>query len=140
MKLVLLPIGKIKSKAIASITADYAKRLSHYIPFEIKACKDEAQLLAKLERTDHLVALDGRGHQMSSAVLSEFISKHQMRGTKRLVLAIGGPEGFTDDVMARADYKLSLSKMTFPHELVQAIILEQLYRACTILKGEPYHK
>lgn len=140
MRLVLLTIGRIKSKPVADIAADYAGRLSHYLPFSIKECRDEAQLLAKLERTDHLVALDVLGDQMSSEALSDFISKHQMRGTKRLVLAIGGPEGFNDDVMARADYKLSLSKMTFPHEFVHAIILEQLYRACTILKGEPYHK
>ncbi|MFH1829550.1 MAG: 23S rRNA (pseudouridine(1915)-N(3))-methyltransferase RlmH [Pseudomonadota bacterium] len=140
MKILLLPIGKIKSKAVAAICADYAKRLNHYIPFEIKECKDEAQLLERLESSDHFVALDERGDQLNSEALSGFISKHQMRGTKRLVFAIGGPEGFTNDVLKRADYRLSLSGMTFPHELVQAIILEQLYRACTILKGEPYHK
>ncbi len=140
MKMLILPIGKIKSHAVGALAADYAGRLGHYAPVVIQPCRDEAQALGVLGPHDHLVLLDERGTQRSSEELAAVIAEHRMRGTKRMVFFIGGPEGMSDAMRARANERLALSRMTFPHELAQAILLEQLYRACTILKNEPYHK
>ncbi|MFA4873703.1 MAG: 23S rRNA (pseudouridine(1915)-N(3))-methyltransferase RlmH [bacterium] len=140
MKLLLLPIGKPRSKPIVELASDYSQRLSHYVPFEIMACRDDRQALARVEPGDFFVLMDQRGGQMSSEQVAEFIQAHQMRGTRRMVFFIGGPDGAGDEIRKRADQTLGLSPMTFPHELVQVILLEQLYRAFTILKREPYHK
>ena len=140
MKLLVLAIGKIKSKPLAELAADYAARLGHYVTFENVACRDEAAALAKLTPADRFVVLDAKGKQYASEGLAALLAEHQGRGTKRLVFFIGGPEGVGEKVCARAHEFLSLSKMTLPHELAQVVLLEQLYRAMTILKGEPYHK
>lgn len=140
MKILILPIGKIRSKPIAEIAADYAKRISHYAPLQILPCRDEPEAISNLRPGDHVVLLDAEGREQSSEGLSRMISGHQMRGTKRIVFLIGGPDGAGELARDRAGSVLSLSRMTFPHELVQAMLLEQLYRAFTILKGEPYHK
>lgn len=140
MKIQTFAIGRLKSRPIKELVADYADRLSHYIKFEIHACRDEAQAISKLNPNDFFIVLDERGEQKSSKELADFISGHQMRGTKRLVFFIGGEDGVGEDVRSKANMVLGLSRMTFPHEFTQAILLEQLYRALTIIKGEPYHK
>lgn len=140
MKVQILAVGKLKSKSVREIVDDYSARLVHYLPFEIIVCRDEAQAISKIDSNDILLVLDEHGEQMGSRELADFISKHQMRGTKRLVFFIGGESGMGDDIKRRANIVLGLSKMTFPHELVQAILTEQLYRACSIIRGEPYHK
>ena len=140
MKIFILPIGKIRSKPVAEIAADYAERLSHYATLHVIPCRDEREALSNVKAGDFMVLMDAGGSEQSSEELAKFISSHQMRGTKRLVFFIGGPEGAKKEARARADLSLSLSRMTFPHELTQAVLLEQLYRAYTILKGEPYHK
>jgi 23S rRNA (pseudouridine1915-N3)-methyltransferase len=140
VRIAVLPVGKIKSKPIAALADDYAARLSHYFSIELKPARDDRAVLERIEKGDFVVVLDASGIQMSSEELAKFLSEHQMRATKRLVFAIGGPDGVGDQLHKRASCTLSLSKMTFPHELAQAILFEQLYRAATILKGEPYHK
>ena len=140
MKILILPIGKIRSKPVAEIAADYAERLGHYTGFHVLPCRDERELLSNVKAGDHLILLDAGGGGMSSEGLAKFVSDHRMRGTKRLIFAIGGPDGVRGDVRSRANRTLGLSPMTLPHELTQAILLEQLYRAFTIIKGEPYHK
>lgn len=140
MKIIVLPIGKIRSKPVSAIAADYAERLSHYATLHVIPCRDEREALSNVKSGDFVILLDASGSERSSDELAEFISGHQMRGTKRLLFFIGGPEGVKKEARARADHSLSLSRMTFPHELAQALLLEQLYRAYTILKGEPYHK
>jgi 23S rRNA (pseudouridine1915-N3)-methyltransferase len=140
MKILILPIGKIRSKPVSELAADYAERLSHYTALHVLPCRDEREALAGLKAGDFLVLLDAKGAEQSSEELSEFISHHQMKGTKRIVFLIGGPEGVKGDARGRTDFTLSLSRMTFPHELAQAMLLEQLYRAFSILRGEPYHK
>lgn len=140
MKVLVLPIGKMRSRPLSELAADYAKRLSHYLSLELSACRDERALLAKLEPADCVVLLDQRGEQVSSEELAGFIAGHQQRGTKRLLFCIGGPDGFGPEVLSRASMRLGLSRMTFPHEVAQVLLLEQLYRGCSILKGEPYHK
>lgn len=140
MKILVLPIGKIRSKPVSEIAADYAERLSHYATLHVIPCRDEREALSNVKAGDFVVLLDSGGSEQSSEELAKFISGHQMRGTKRLVFSIGGPEGPKREIRARADHTLSLSRMTFPHELAQALLLEQLYRAYTIIKGGPYHK
>ena len=140
MKILILPIGKIRTAAISEMAADYARRLKHYVTLDILPCRDDSEVLANVGRGDFMILMDAKGSELGSDELAKFISDHRMRGTKRLVFSIGGPEGFKEGVKGRADLSLSLSRMTFPHEMAQTILLEQLYRAHTIIKGEPYHK
>ncbi len=140
MKLKIITIGKIKSHAMAELAQDYFGRLSHYFPSETISVKDEGKALQNIEGADILIVLDERGKQKSSVELSGFISEHSMRATKNLIFFIGGQDGVGAEVKKRANLVLSLSKMTLPHELAQVVLLEQLYRACSILRGEPYHR
>ncbi|MGI9102886.1 MAG: 23S rRNA (pseudouridine(1915)-N(3))-methyltransferase RlmH [Terriglobales bacterium] len=137
-------IGKTKEAAIESLTAEYLKRLARYIPSEALELASEATLLKQLDKTGSrtpqtLVLLDSRGKQMSSEELAEFLRGHLERGTQALLFAVGGADGFSDTTRKSAASLLSLGKMTLSHELARVILLEQLYRAFTILKGHPYH-
>lgn len=155
MTIKLLGIGKTDDPALQNLTEVYIKRLGFYNRFEfdllpdIKNAKnlDENQqkqkegelLLTKVGASDFVVLLDEKGKQYSSEAFSEFIQKRLNSGLKQLVFVIGGPYGFSEDVYKRADAKLSLSKMTFSHQMIRLFFVEQLYRAFTILKNEPYH-
>ena len=144
MKLKIAWIGKTKEPAIQALTDDYVKRLSHYADVEAVAVKDESALLKFCARdarpTRHtLVILDGGGKQLSSEELAKFLREHQERNPLPLLFAIGPADGFTDEARKAAGLVLSLSKMTLAHELARIVLLEQLYRAFTILKGHPYH-
>jgi 23S rRNA (pseudouridine1915-N3)-methyltransferase len=144
MKHKVVCIGKTKEPAIQALTDDYVKRLSHYADVEAGAVRDESALLkfsAKDARpTRHtLVLLDGRGKQLSSEELAKFLREHQERNPLPLLFAIGPADGFTDEAREAAGLVLSLSKMTLPRELARIVLLEQLYRAFSILKGHPYH-
>ncbi|MDE6126532.1 MAG: 23S rRNA (pseudouridine(1915)-N(3))-methyltransferase RlmH [Muribaculaceae bacterium] len=155
MKITLLVIGKTNTASIAAGIDDYASRVNRYIPFEIITLPDarasrsmtetkqkEAEgklILGALRPGDRLVLLDERGAELTSRQFSEMLERRVQTVAKRLVFAVGGPYGFSEEVYARADEKLSLSKMTFPHELVRLFFVEQLYRAQTISRGEPYH-
>jgi 23S rRNA (pseudouridine1915-N3)-methyltransferase len=110
------------------------------MPFELVISDTERDALKKIQQTDYLVACDTTGAERSSEEMAELLDHHMMRGTKNLVFFVGGAAGIGEPIIERANDCLSLSRMTFPHELAQVIVLEQLYRACTILKGEPYHK
>ena len=140
MKLKVAWIGKTKEPAIQSLTDEYLKRLSRYTPTEGIALKDEPALLALATKPKHtLVLLDSRGKQFSSEELAQFIGDYQDRNPLPLLLAIGPANGFSDATRQAATLTLSLGKMTLAHELVRVVLLEQLYRAFTILKGHPYH-
>lgn len=139
MKVTLLTIGKFKSREFSTLAADYAGRIAHYLPFEYLAVKDEKKALEKVSPGDYLVVLDERGATFSSPELASFIEEHQVRSTKRMIFFVGDAMGVGPELKKRAAKMLSLSKMTFPHELAQVITLEQIYRACTIVKGEKYH-
>ncbi|MDE6310841.1 MAG: 23S rRNA (pseudouridine(1915)-N(3))-methyltransferase RlmH [Muribaculaceae bacterium] len=155
MKILLLCVGRTRRKDIAEAIDTYASRIPHYIPFAIECIPDvkttramtpDAQkilegekILAQLQTGDFLMLLDERGREYTSREFSSFLEKKNIELPGRLVLAIGGPYGFSPDVYARSSAMLSLSKMTFPHELVRLFIVEQIYRAMTILRGEPYH-
>jgi 23S rRNA (pseudouridine1915-N3)-methyltransferase len=142
MRLRIAWIGKTKDAAIQSLTADYLKRLSRYIPAESLELPSEAALLKQLEKSrspQTLVLLDPRGRQLSSGQLAELLRHHQDGGTPSLLFAVGGPDGFSEQALAAASFQLSLGPMTLPHELARVVLLEQLYRGFTILKGHPYH-
>ena len=155
MKITLTVIGKTEVGYVRQGIDEYVKRLQHYVQFDIRYISDvkgtrnmsEAQqkvaegraLLATLESSDHVVLLDEHGTERTSMDFSQWLQRRMASGSKRLVLVVGGPYGFSQEVFDRANEKVSLSKMTFPHELVRLIFVEQLYRAFTILRHEPYH-
>lgn len=137
MKIKIVAVGKLKSRAVSELAEDYAGRLARYLPFELAVVKNDASL--KLDRDDFLVVCDERGDETTSKGLAEFIERHQRVGTKRLTFFVGDAAGVSLQLKSKAKTTLSLSKMTLPHELARVILLEQVYRACTILKGEKYH-
>jgi 23S rRNA (pseudouridine1915-N3)-methyltransferase len=142
MRLRVAWIGKTKDAAIQSLTAEYLKRLARYVPTEPVELANEAALLKQLDKSrapQTLVLLDARGKQLSSEQFAEFLQQHQDRGTQSLLFAVGGADGFSEQARAEVSFHLSLGKMTLPHELARVVLLEQLYRGFTILKGHPYH-
>lgn len=155
MNIDLIVIGKTDSKEIEALFELYAKRVNHYIKFSLIALPDiknsrnlstkqqraaEGELLLKqIGDGDFVTLLDERGSEYRSLEFAEWLQKRMNSGIRRLVLIIGGPYGFSEEVYARANSKLSLSKMTFSHQIIRAIFAEQIYRAFTILNNEPYH-
>jgi 23S rRNA (pseudouridine1915-N3)-methyltransferase len=143
VKLKVAWVGKTKEGAIQALTAEYLKRIIRYIPCESVESSSEAAFLTTLKKASRIppffVALDPRGKQISSEEFAGFIDEHQQRGTQELVFAIGPADGWSDEARAQAAFLLSMGRMTLPHELARVLLLEQLYRAFTILKGHPYH-
>jgi len=144
MKLTVAWIGKTKSAAIQSLTDEYLKRLRQYADTDGVSLKDESALMKLCVRDRRgtrrwLVLLDSRGKQLSSEELAKFLGDHQDKNPVPLVFAIGPADGFSETARQRADFTLSLGKMTVAHELARVLLLEQLYRGFTILKGHPYH-
>lgn len=143
MKLKIAWIGKTKEPAIQSLTDEYVKRISRYAQVEGISVRDEAAVLqfgsqsAKSKST--LVLLDSRGKEFSSEQFAKFLADYQDRNPLPLTFAIGGADGFSAQAKSAAQHLISLGKMTLPHELARVILLEQIYRAFTILKGHPYH-
>ena len=155
MKIKLLAIGKTDNKHLIQLIEEYQNRLKHYIKFELEVIpdiknvknlsevqqkeKEGALILSKLQNTDDLVLLDDKGKQFTSIEFSQYLQKKMNSGIKQLVLVIGGPYGFSDSIYKKAIAKISLSKMTFSHQMIRLFTVEQIYRAFTILKNEPYH-
>jgi 23S rRNA (pseudouridine1915-N3)-methyltransferase len=143
VKLKVAWIGKTKSPAICDLTAEYLKRLGYYSDSEGVELASEAALLKMVDSAKPaptLVLLDARGRQLSSEELAEMLDAHQMRGTQSLIFAVGPADGFSQQARHAAALILSLGKMTLAHELARVVLLEQLYRGFTILKGHPYHR
>ena len=154
MKTILILVGKTNDKHFAAGISEYASRISHYMPFDIvtipelkntKSLSEEQQktmegelIMKQLQVSDTVVLLDEHGKERRSMEYARWLEQRSMNA-RRLVFVIGGPYGFSPEVYQRADEKLSLSLMTFSHQMVRLIFTEQLYRACTIIKGEPYH-
>ena len=147
MKIKLAWIGKTKAPAIEALTEEYLKRISRYCDVAGLALKDEAAILSlasgdrrqRQNKERHkLVLLDSRGKQFSSEELAEFLEREQVNATP-VLFAIGGSDGFSEEARRQAEVTLSLGKMTLPHELARVVLVEQLYRAFTILKNHPYH-
>lgn len=155
MNIRLLAIGKTDNKALQTLIDDYTKRLSFYVKFDLEIIPDiknvknlsEAQqkekegelILSKITPTDHLIILDENGKEFSSVGFSDFLQKKMNAGIKTLVFVIGGPYGFSETVYQKASGKISLSQMTFSHQMVRLFVIEQIYRGFTILRNEPYH-
>ena len=144
MKLKVAWIGKTKEPAIQALTDEYLKRLTHYAEAEGISVKDESALLKLVARDARpvrhiLVLLDSLGKQFSSEELAKFLGDYQERNPLPLLFAIGAADGFSEEARKSATLVLSLGKMTLAHELARVVLLEQLYRAFTILKGHPYH-
>ena len=155
MRTTLILVGKTVNKHFVELIDDYAGRVKHYIGFDISVIPElkntknlsteqqkqqEGELILKqLQGGDHVVLLDERGKEIRSVEFSAYMEQKMQTVSKRLVFVIGGPYGFSQDVYARANEKMSLSKMTFSHQMVRLIFVEQLYRAMTIMRGEPYH-
>lgn len=155
MKILFLVIGKTDESYLDTGILKYIKRLEHYVPFEMKIIPDiknrktlteeqqkkaEGELiLSNINIGDDLVLLDENGKTFSSVAFSQWIEKQMNIGSKRMIFVVGGPYGFSKEVYAKAKFKISLSEMTFSHQMIRLIFVEQLYRAFTIIKGEPYH-
>jgi 23S rRNA (pseudouridine1915-N3)-methyltransferase len=145
VKLKVAWIGKTKEPAIQSLTDEYLKRLSRYVPLESFSLKDEAALLTLSGREGRgkekhtLVLLDSRGKQHSSEEFAKFLGDYQERNPLPILFAIGPADGFSEATCKAANFTFSFGKMTLPHELARIVLLEQLYRAFTILQGHPYH-
>ena len=155
MNIELIVVGKTDMKEVSALVDMYSKRINHYAKFSITYLPDlrntknlsepqqkvaEGEMLLKdVTVGDYVVLLDEAGEEMRSVAFAQWLQKRMNSGVRRLVLMIGGPYGFSEAVYARANAKLSLSKMTFSHQIVRAIFAEQLYRAFTILNNEPYH-
>ncbi|MEK6451171.1 MULTISPECIES: 23S rRNA (pseudouridine(1915)-N(3))-methyltransferase RlmH [Myroides] len=155
MNIKLIAIGKTDSKPLQTLMDEYTKRLSFYVKFDLEVIPDiknsknmsEAQqkqkegelILSKITPTDFLVLLDENGKEFSSVGFSEELQKRMNAGIKTLVFVIGGPYGFSEDVYKNAKGKISLSRMTFSHQMIRLFIIEQIYRGFTILRNEPYH-
>jgi|TARA_B110000495_G_scaffold95969_1_gene83002 23S rRNA (pseudouridine1915-N3)-methyltransferase len=155
MKIKLLAIGKTDSKDLQPVIEEYSKRLSFYVSFnfeiipDIKNAKNLSkkqqkiaegnELLKRIEKSDTIIILDEKGKTFSSVEFSVFLQKKMNSGLKNLIFIIGGPYGFSEEIYQRANAKISLSTMTFSHQMVRLFFIEQLYRGFTILKNEPYH-
>ena len=159
MKITLLTVGKIKEKYLRDGISEYAKRLGRYCKLEITEVADEKtpdkassaeetqikntegeRLLRCIRDGDYVIALAIDGKMLDSVELSEKIERLGVQGQSSIVFVIGGSLGLSDAVLRRADYRLSFSKMTFPHQLMRMVLLEQIYRSYRIMQGEPYHK
>lgn len=155
MKIVLAVVGKMAGGYLSKGIEDYTSRLKHYVPFEIQYIADAkntkkltqeqqktvegSNILTAIDNSDYVVLLDERGRQYTSMDFAKYIEKKMSTIQRRLVFVVGGPYGFSPEVYARANEKISLSSMTFSHEMIRLIFTEQLYRAMTILRNEPYH-
>ncbi len=144
MKIKVAWVGKTRDPAIQSLTAEYIKRISAYAQLEPLAVNSEAALLKLAAKTANrpasiLVLLDSRGQQLTSEEFARYLDGQQTRSPQPLLFGVGPADGFGEEARKAASLLLSLGKMTFPHELARVVLLEQLYRAFTILKGHPYH-
>ena len=155
MKIRLLFIGKTDEKWLLSVIDTYAKRISNYLPFQIDILPDikntksmsikkqkqaEGELILKnISSSEVVILLDEKGKEYSSTDFSSFLQKKMNSGFKTLTFIVGGPYGFSDDIYRKFPQKISLSKMTFSHQMIRMLIVEQVYRAMTILRNEPYH-
>ena len=155
MKIILLTVGKTTDSNLIKLQEEYQNRLKFYIPFEMVIVpelkntkslpineqleKEADMLLKQFEAGDEIILLDEKGKQFTSVGFSDFLAKKMLSSIKRLIFVVGGPYGFSERVYSRANNKISLSSMTFSHQMIRLIFVEQVYRAMTILRNEPYH-
>jgi len=155
MKIAVVLTGKTNEKYISDGMDIYAGRIVKYASFDVivlpdikntrnmpeeeQKAREGKKIIDILGKDDYCVLLDERGKEFTTLELAQWMEKRTISSPKRIVFVIGGPYGFSEEVYSRADYKISLSKLTFPHQLVRLLFMEQLYRVFTVIKGEPYH-
>jgi 23S rRNA (pseudouridine1915-N3)-methyltransferase len=139
MRYRLVAVGRMKNAALRAACDDYIDRLRHYTRVEEREVKDEARVLGAVPEGSRLVALTRRGEEWTSGQLAEWAGRWDMEG-RDITFAIGGADALPDDVLRKADRLWSLGRLTLPHELARVVVCEQLYRAHTIRRGEPYHR
>ena len=140
MKITLVTVGKIKERYFEDAIREYAKRLSRYCKLDIIKEKEGQRILSNIKDGAYVIALAIEGKMLTSEELAGRIQRLGVDGVGHIVFVIGGSLGLSGDVMKRADFALSFSKMTFPHQLMRVVLLEQVYRSYRIISGEPYHK
>jgi 23S rRNA (pseudouridine1915-N3)-methyltransferase len=140
VKLAVLAVGKLKEAWVQEGCAEYAKRMRGKLPLDLVELKDDGELSRKIPPRYKLWALDERGKQLSSEELAQTIKRAMDGGEQGIAMVIGGADGLPRDLVGRADFVWSLGRLTLPHRLARLIVLEQLYRALSILRGEPYHR
>jgi 23S rRNA (pseudouridine1915-N3)-methyltransferase len=138
LRICVAAVGRFRQREWIALVAEYTARIVHYAKFDIVEFKDDAELQSKLPKGDFVVALEVAGHRLTSRQFAQKLETWSRRGQGKIVFVIGGSEGLPSAVSESADYQLSLSDMTLPHRLARVLLLEQLYRAQTILRGEPY--
>lgn len=138
MKISLVTVGKTQSKELEESIRDYSKRIERYASLEFVETSED-KLEARLGKFERVFLLDERGKEYRSVEFAAFVDKQMVSGAKSVAFVVGGPFGFSEGVRALSDGEIALSKMTFPHDLVRVVFLEQLYRAFTIIRGEKYH-
>jgi len=145
MKILFITVGKQNDSSLSDAVFDYTKRINNYFKTEWKIIpssdikKESENILKSIDSDDYVVVLDDKGKELNTIELSQFIEKRMISGDKRVVFVIGGAYGVGEDVFVRANFKWSLSKLTFPHQLVRLILSESIYRAISVIKKEPYH-
>ncbi|MCX6717685.1 MAG: 23S rRNA (pseudouridine(1915)-N(3))-methyltransferase RlmH [Candidatus Taylorbacteria bacterium] len=145
MKIIFITIGKDTDKNLAESVIDYTNRINRHIKTEWKIIpssdikKESESILKNIESGDYLVVLDERGKSLSTIELADFVEKRMIASDKRIVFVVGGAYGVDEEVLQRANFIWSLSKLTFPHQLVRLILSESIYRAISVIKKEPYH-
>jgi 23S rRNA (pseudouridine1915-N3)-methyltransferase len=153
MKITLIAVGRMRDKRWKKLAREYENRIEHYRPLDVVEVREStdrdpsrrqvdegAAILDAVPRGAVLVVMDETGEETTSPDFAAWIDRRMVRGTRHLAFAIGGPEGLSDAVRAAADRTLALSRMTLPHEMARVVLAEQIYRAMTIIRGEPYHR
>lgn len=153
MKITIAAVGKMRDKRWKKLARDYEQRLEHYRPLDVVEVRESSSsdaatrqreegesLLSALPKGAIVVALDEKGDEWTSQAFAAWIDRRMVRGTRHLAFVVGGPEGLSDAVRGASDKTLALSQMTLPHEMARVVVTEQIYRAMTIIRGEPYHR
>ncbi len=140
MQVKILAVGKLRDRAVTALCDDYLKRARRHLPVQIVECRNDAELLRRLPAKAWVVLLDAGGRAVGSPGFARWLDGRMTHGRSTLVFVLGGAAGFSDAVRARGNDTLSLGPMTLPHRLARVVLVEQIYRALSILRGEPYHK
>jgi 23S rRNA (pseudouridine1915-N3)-methyltransferase len=136
----ILAVGRLRDRSLQALIDDYSRRTRRHLPVEIREVKSNDKLLGLVPKRFRTVALDERGTEMTTRELAADLQSHMQRGTAGIAYLIGGAEGLGEEIRRRADTCLALSRLTFPHRLARVLLCEQIYRAVSIIRGEPYHK
>jgi 23S rRNA (pseudouridine1915-N3)-methyltransferase len=140
MKIVVLAVGKLRDKRVEALCEEYLDRVRRHLPVEILEVDDDAALARRLPSSGEIIALEAGGDTWTTAAFAAYVEQRMTRGTRQLTFLIGGADGLPAAVVAKANRRLSLSPLTLPHRLARLVLVEQIYRAVSIIRGEPYNR